>query len=46
MSGDDASNTGLLCMAENVGVAVGIALLALPVPKLKTTSGLESAVSI
>jgi len=33
-------------VVENVGVDVGIASIALPVPKLQTTSGLVSAMSI
>ena len=41
-----ASDFGELGMVENVGVAVGTASIALPVPELQTTSGLESAMLI
>ena len=43
---DVASDFGELGVVENVGVAVGIASIALPVPELQTTSGLVSAMSI
>jgi len=33
-------------VVDNVGVAVGIASIALPVPELQTTSGFVSAMSI
>ena len=46
MSDDVASDFDLLGVVDNVGVAVGIALIALPVPELQTTSGFVSATSI
>ena len=46
MSDDVASDIGELGVVENVGIAVGIASIALPVPELQTTSGLVSAMSI
>ena len=46
MSVDVASEFGVLGVVENVGVAVGIASIALPVPDSQTTSGLVSAMSI
>ena len=46
MSDDDASNTGPLCMAENVGVDVGISSIALPVSEMQSTSGFVSAMLI
>ena len=49
MSGDailTVSNLGELEVAEYVGVAVGIASIALPFPELQTTSGFVSAMSI
>ena len=43
MSGDDASNTGLLGVAENVRVAIGISWIAHSVSEIQTTSGFVSA---
>jgi len=41
MSGDVDSDFSYLSVLENTGVDVENALLALPVPQLQTTSGLE-----
>jgi hypothetical protein len=46
VSDDVRSDFGELSVVENVGVAVGIASIALPVPDLQTTSGLVFAMSI
>ena len=46
MSDDVASDFGELGVVENVGVAVGIASIALPVSEMQSTSGLESAMMI
>ena len=45
LSDDVASDFGELAVVENVVVAFGSASIALPVPKLQTTSGLVSAMS-
>ena len=44
--GDVAIDIGELGVVENVGVAVGIASIALPVPELQTTSGFVSTMLI
>jgi len=46
LSDDVASDFGGLGVVENVWLDVGIASIALPVPKLQTTSGLVFAISI
>jgi hypothetical protein len=46
MSDDVASDFGELGVVKNVGVAVGIASIALPVSEMQSTSGLESAMLI
>ena len=46
MSDDVASDFDELGVVENVGVAVGIAWIALPVVGVQSTSGLESAMLI
>ena len=46
MSDDVANDSGELVVVENVGVAVGIVSIALPVLELQTTSGLVSVMSI
>jgi hypothetical protein len=45
MSDDVDSDFGELGVVENVGVAVGIAPIALPVPEMQSTSGFVSAMS-
>ena len=43
MSGDVDSCLSYSAVMENVGVAVGIASIAIPVSEMQSTSGLESA---
>jgi hypothetical protein len=46
MSDDVVSDFGELDMVQNVGEAVGIASIALPVLQLKTSSGFLSVMSM